>query len=67
MRMISQVSLFSDILNIHDLLAKLCYGKIIQVFGEFTLLGFHLRIWNLAILHVFSINLHFGILEANLR
>jgi hypothetical protein len=33
---------FSGFLNIHVVLGKLCYGEIIQVFGEFKLLGFHL-------------------------
>jgi hypothetical protein len=35
MMMISQVARFGDILNIHEVLTKLCYGMIIRVFGEF--------------------------------
>ena len=29
-------------LNIHEALAKLCYGKIIRVFEKFKTLGYHL-------------------------
>ena len=41
-------------LNIHGILPKLCYGKIIQVFGEFKLLGLHPHI---CIFAVFQISL----------
>jgi len=33
-------------INIHEILAKLHYGKIIQIFGEFKLFGFHPQITN---------------------
>jgi hypothetical protein len=54
--MISQVARFGDTLNIHGILPKLYYGKIIEVFGKFKLLGFYLHIWSLDKLVILECN-----------